>query len=357
MHEIYMKRAIELAKKGGLDVKPNPLVGAVIVNQHDIIIGEGYHQEYGKAHAEVNAFLNAKEDVKGATMYVTLEPCSHEGKTGSCARKIIEKGIKEIYVATLDPNPLVSGKGIEMLKQAGIKVHVGMYKDESDHLNQHFYHYITNKRPYVLLKMALTLDGKYATDSGDSTWITNDMSRNDVHQTRANYQAIMVGIQTILKDNPKLSVRLKDYQGRQPIRIILDSKGIIPIERHVIQDDLDTWIITSSMSEEKKKMIEDYGKRVIYMPLKHDRIDLEVLLNQLYDFGVQNVMVEGGKTIHESFLREKIFDEIQAYIAPTFIGGSKSIENLNITTMKEALKLQDVSFDIFDNNIKITGRK
>jgi diaminohydroxyphosphoribosylaminopyrimidine deaminase/5-amino-6-(5-phosphoribosylamino)uracil reductase len=164
MNEIYMNKALELAKKGGLHVKPNPLVGAIIVKNNEII-GEGYHQQYGQAHAEINAFLNAKEDVTGATMYVTLEPCSHEGKTGSCAKKIIEKGIKEIYIATLDPNPLVSGKGIQMLTDAGIQVHLGLCQDESDHLNKHFYHYITKDRPYVLLKMALTLDGKYATDS------------------------------------------------------------------------------------------------------------------------------------------------------------------------------------------------
>lgn len=356
MHDVYMKKALELAEKGGLNVKPNPLVGAVIVKNNQII-GEGYHQEYGQAHAEINAFLNAKEDVTGATMYVTLEPCSHEGKTGSCAKKIIEKGIKEVYVATLDPNPLVAGKGIQMLKDAGIQVHLGISQEQSDMMNQHFYHYITQNKPFVLLKMALTLDGKYAMDSMDSSWITNEVSRLDVHHTRSIYQAIMVGLNTVEQDDPKLNIRLENYTGKQPIRIILDPKGDVSINRQVIQDELETWIITSFMSEDKRKHLETLGNRVIYIQSKENIIDLEQLLIQLHGLGIQNIMVEGGKTLHESFLREKLFDEIQAYVAPKFIGGTQTLQHLNISTMSEALELKDVSFQIFENNIKITGRK
>lgn len=355
MHDVYMRKALELASKGGLNVKPNPLVGAVIVkNNH--VIGQGYHQTYGEAHAEIQAFNHAIEDVQGATMYVTLEPCSHHGKTGSCAKKIIEKGIKEIYVATLDPNPLVAGKGIQMLKDAGIIVHVGLFQKESDALNQHFYHYITKDKPYVLLKMALTLDGKYATDHYESNWITNEQSRGDVHHIRAQYQAIMVGIHTVIQDNPKLSVRLSGYQGKQPVRIVLDSNGSIPLESQLIQDDLETWVIVNSMSKNKIEFIESRGKRVIVMNQK-GKIDLASMLKILHKEGIQNVMIEGGKTLHESFLRDQLFDEIQAYIAPKFIGGNQGIQNLNITSMKEALTLKDVQFQIFDDNIKITGRK
>ena len=356
MNDVYMNKALELAEKGGLNVKPNPLVGAVIVKNNQII-GEGYHQEYGQAHAEINAFLNAKEDVTGATMYVTLEPCSHEGKTGSCAKKIIEKGIKEVYVATLDPNPLVAGKGIQMLKDAGIQVHLGISQEQSSVMNQHFYHYITQNKPFVLLKMALTLDGKYATDAMDSSWITNEASRLDVHHTRSKYQAIMVGLNTVIQDDPKLNIRLENYIGKQPIRVILDPKGDVPINRQVIQDELETWIITSFMPEEKRNQIEHLGNRVIYIQSKDDVIDLETLLNQLHELGIQNIMVEGGKTLHESFLREKLFDEIQVYVAPKFIGGTQTLQHLNISTMSEALELKDVSFQIFENNIKITGRK
>jgi len=356
MNDVYMNKALELAEKGGLNVKPNPLVGAVIVKNNQII-GEGYHQEYGQAHAEINAFLNAKEDVTGATMYVTLEPCSHEGKTGSCAKKIIEKGIKEVYVATLDPNPLVAGKGIQMLKDAGIQVHLGISQEQSNVMNQHFYHYITQNKPYVLLKMALTLDGKYATDAMDSSWITNEASRLDVHHTRSKYQAIMVGLNTVIQDDPKLNIRLENYTGKQMIRVILDPKGDVPINRQVIQDELETWIITSLMPEKKRNQIEHLGNRVIYIQSKDDVIDLERLLNQLHDFGIQNIIVEGGKTLHESFLRDKLFDEIQAYVAPKFIGGTQTLQHLNISTMSEALELKDVSFQIFENNIKITGRK
>jgi diaminohydroxyphosphoribosylaminopyrimidine deaminase / 5-amino-6-(5-phosphoribosylamino)uracil reductase len=356
MNDVYMNKALELAEKGGLNVKPNPLVGAVIVKNNQII-GEGYHQEYGQAHAEINAFLNAKEDVTGATMYVTLEPCSHEGKTGSCAKKIIEKGIKEVYVATLDPNPLVAGKGIQMLKDAGIQVHLGISQEQSNVMNQHFYHYITQNKPFVLLKMALTLDGKYATDAMDSSWITNEASRLDVHHTRSKYQAIMVGLNTVIQDDPKLNIRLGNYTGKQPIRVILDPKGDVPINSKVIQDELETWIITSLMPEEKRNQIEHLGNRVIYIQSKDDFIDLEKLLNQLHELGIQNIMVEGGKTLHESFLREKFFDEIQVYVAPKFIGGTQTLQHLNISNMSEALELKDVSFQIFENNIKITGRK
>jgi diaminohydroxyphosphoribosylaminopyrimidine deaminase/5-amino-6-(5-phosphoribosylamino)uracil reductase len=356
MNEIYMNKALELAKKGGLHVKPNPLVGAIIVKNNEII-GEGYHQQYGQAHAEIQAFLNAKEDVTGATMYVTLEPCSHEGKTGSCAKKIIEKGIKEIYIATLDPNPLVSGKGVQMLKDAGIQVHLGISKEQSDLMNQHFYHYITQNKPYVLLKMALTLDGKYATDSMDSSWITNDASRLDVHHTRSKYQAIMVGLNTVIQDDPKLNIRLDHYEGKQPIRIILDPKGDVPIDRQVIQDAYETWVMTSFMSEQKRNQIENLGNRVIDVKHKNEVLDLEALLHQLHELGIQNIMVEGGKTLHESFIREKLFDEVQAYIAPKFIGGTQTLQHLNIANMSEALDLKDVSFQQFDNNIKITGRK
>ena len=355
MHDVYMKKALELASKGGINVKPNPLVGAVIVkNGH--VIGEGYHQTYGEAHAEIQAFNHAIEDVQGATMYVTLEPCSHHGKTGSCAKKIIEKGIKEVYVATLDPNPLVSGKGIQMLKDAGIIVHTGLFQKESDAINKHYYHYITKDKPYVLLKMALTLDGKYATDQYDSNWITNIQSREDVHQVRAQYQAIMVGIHTVVQDNPKLNIRLDLYQGKQPIRIVLDSNGSIPIKSQLIQDDLETWIIVNAISDDKKQMIESRGKRIIHLN-QSGKIDLNMMLKMLYKEGIQNVMIEGGKTLHESFLRDQLFDEIQAYIAPKFIGGHQSIQNLNITSMKEALTLKDVQFKIFNDNIKITGRK
>lgn len=356
MNEVYMNKALELAEKGGLNVKPNPLVGAVIVKNNQII-GEGYHQQYGQAHAEIQAFLDAKEDVTGATMYVTLEPCSHEGKTGSCAKKIIEKGIKEVYVATLDPNPLVAGKGIQLLKEAGIQVHLGISQEQSDVMNQHFYHYITQNKPYILLKMALTLDGKYATDSMDSSWITNEASRLDVHHTRSKYQAIMVGLNTVIQDDPKLNIRLENYEGKQPIRIILDPKGDVPIISKVIQDEFETWIITSFMPEEKRNQIENLGNRVIYIKHKNEVIDLEHLLNQLHELGIQNIMVEGGKTLHESFLREKLFDEIQAYVAPKFIGGTQTLQHLNISTINEALELKDVSIQIFENNVKITGRK
>lgn len=351
----FMKRAIELAKKGDLRAKPNPFVGAVITKD-DQIIGEGFHIKSGSEHAEINAFKDAKEDVKDATMYVTLEPCSHQGKTGSCAKAIIEKGIKTVHIASLDPNPLVSGKGVQMLKDAGINVFVGEGKEESDELNTHFYHYITKKRPFVLLKMGLSIDGKYATDTFESKWITNTESRTDAHEVRSTYQAIMVGVNTVIKDNPSLTIRLDKEIKKQPVRIILDTHLRIPLESKLLNDSNETWIVYHEAEDETIKALKAKQVTLIQAPLKDNHIDIEKMLEILAQKGIQDLIVEGGKTLHESFIKEGLFDEVQAYIAPLFIGGNMSLNNLNITQINDAITLGDVSFKPLVNNIKITGR-
>jgi diaminohydroxyphosphoribosylaminopyrimidine deaminase/5-amino-6-(5-phosphoribosylamino)uracil reductase len=353
--EQFMKRAIELAKKGDLRAKPNPRVGALIIKNNNII-GEGYHIKSGSKHAEINAIDSATESVNGATMYVTLEPCSHVGKTGSCAKAIIENGIKTVHIASLDPNPLVSGKGVQMLKDAGIDVFIGEGQKESDELNDHFYHYITKKRPFICLKMGLSMDGKYATDQFESKWITNGESRTDAHEIRATYQAIMVGVNTVIKDNPSLTVRLDQPIQKQPIRIILDTYLNIPLDAKLLHDANETWIIYHEGHQEKIETLKYSKITLIKAPIKEGNIDLSKLLFMLFEKGIQDIIVEGGRSLHESFIREGLFDEVQAYIAPLFIGGSMSLNKLNIKNLNEAITLDNVTFKTLGNNIKITGR-
>lgn len=354
MQRKFMKRALELAKKGSRNVFPNPQVGAVIVKDNEII-GEGYHEHFGGHHAEIQAFSGATKDVKDAQMYVTLEPCSHYGKTPPCVLKIIEKGIKKVFISSVDPNPKVSGKGIQMLKDAGIDVEIGLLKEESDQLNKHFYYFIKHHIPYVTVKMATSLDGKYATASGESKWITSEASRYDVHKERAKYHAILVGIETILSDDPKLNVRLDHDTSKQPLRIILDTYGRIPLHSKVVVDDLKTLIFTSYMSHEKKASLESYGVEVLYCETEDERIDLRDMLKKLAIKNIQSIFVEGGKTIHESFLRQKLTNEVILYLAPKLIGGSKGLEHLSILRMQDVLSLRNVSQHIIENDVKIKG--
>ena len=228
-----MRRAIELAKKGGGYVHPNPLVGCVVVNNGEII-AEGYHEKYGEYHAERNALLRCKSETKGASLYVTLEPCCHYGKTPPCTEIIIEKGIKKVFVGILDPNPLVAGKGVKILQDAGIEVEVGLCEDEIRELNKVFLKYITTKHPYVIMKTAMTLDGKIAAFTGDSRWVTNEESRKLVHELRSEMAAVIVGIGTVLADDPMLNVRLEG-NPHQPIRIVVDSNLRIPVDSQLVK--------------------------------------------------------------------------------------------------------------------------
>ena len=228
-----MRRAIELAKKGGGYVHPNPLVGCVVVKD-DEIIAEGYHEKYGEFHAERNALTRCQSETKGASLYVTLEPCCHYGKTPPCTEIIIEKGIKKVFVGILDPNPLVAGKGVKILQDAGIEVEVGLCADEIHELNKVFLKYITTKRPYVIMKTAMTLDGKIAAFTGDSRWVTNEESRKMVHQLRGEMAGVIVGIGTVLADDPMLNVRL-DGNHHQPVRIVVDSNLRIPIDSQLVK--------------------------------------------------------------------------------------------------------------------------
>ncbi|MCX7923662.1 MAG: bifunctional diaminohydroxyphosphoribosylaminopyrimidine deaminase/5-amino-6-(5-phosphoribosylamino)uracil reductase RibD [Clostridia bacterium] len=357
-HAYYMQRALELAKDGWGRTNPNPLVGAVIVKDGEII-SEGYHAMLGGAHAEVAAFNNAKQDVSGATMYVTLEPCSHYGRTPPCAKAIVELGIKEVVVAMVDPNSKVAGRGIKMLEEAGIKVVTGVMEQQAKKLNEIFIKYITDKKPFVIMKTAMTLDGKIATGGGDSKWISGESSRTHVHLLRDRVAAIMVGIKTVLKDNPSLTTRLDSGGGKDPVRIIVDSKGIIPLDSKVITVDSTAGIIlatTSAIGSEKEKLLMEKGVRIIKADGDDGNVDLGKLMEELYTLEIDSILLEGGGTLNASALDAGIVDKVMFFVAPKIIGGHNAVtpvEGEGRKLMAEAIRLKDMDLYRFGEDVLI----
>lgn len=325
--ESYMKKALKLAQQGQGHVHPNPMVGALIV-KHGRVIGEGFHHMFGGPHAEIHAFMNASEDVKGATMYVTLEPCSHYGKTPPCVDTIIEKGIKEVYIASVDPNPLVAGQGIQKLKEAGITVHVGEEDQAQWELNRVFQTFITHKRPYVTLKTAMTADGKIAHKDGHSQWITNPKSRTSVHQLRSQVRGVLIGRSTALNDNPSLTVRLEDYQGVQPSRIVLDTHATLPPTLTLFQTakEIPTILVVSNqVNKEDTNIFQSLGVDVMFIPEQEGRLDLTTLMPELALKGMDHLLVEAGSELAWSFFKEDLVDEYHLYIGPKVLGGIASL--------------------------------
>lgn len=333
--ENFMRLALELAKKQKGYTHPNPTVGAVVVKEGKVV-GLGYHERAGKPHAEVIAINQAGDKAKGATLYVTLEPCTHYGRTPPCTNLIIEKGIKRVVVATLDPNPVVSGKGVERLKNAGIEVEVGVLEKEAKELNEDFFTYITQRRPYVTLKWAQTLDGKLATLMGDSKWISSFESRKLAHLLRREATAVLVGVNTVIKDDPELTVRYLPTQ-RQPLRVVLDPNLRIPLNSKVLDQSVaKTLVITSKGQSEKVKALKERGVEVLQL----ENISIPNILKALYEREVMHLLVEGGPKTLSSFLKEKIFDRICVFVAPKIMGEGLSFEGLGIKKIEESLKLK-----------------
>lgn len=353
----YMKRALELARLGAGQTSPNPMVGAVIVKDGRNI-GEGYHAFYGGPHAEVNAIENALEDVEGAEIYVTLEPCSHYGKTPPCALKLIEKRFSKVYVAMMDPNPLVAGRGIQMLRKQGIEVEVGLLEAEARALNEVFLKYITLKKPFCVLKAAMTLDGKIATVTGESKWITSEASRAYVHQLRHELRAIMVGIGTVLADDPALTTRLESGSGRDPVRVIVDSRLRIPLEARVlrIKSLSPTIIATTDKADPDKATALQAMENVqlIITPEKDGKVDLDYLMFVLGEQGIDSLLLEGGATLNASALEAGIVDKVMMFIAPKILGGKnaptpvggKGIEALEKAVQLKAMKVVSLGEDL-----------
>lgn len=352
----YMERAIELAQKGEGAVNPNPLVGAVIVKDNRII-GEGYHARYGDLHAERNAFLHLTDDAEGAEMYVTLEPCCHHGKQPPCVEAIVEHKIAKVYVGSDDPNDKVAGKGIEFLRNHGIEVETQVMKEECDELNPVFFHYITTKTPYVVMKYAMTMDGKIATRKGLSKWITGEAARHNVQLTRNKYTGIMVGIGTVIKDNPMLNCRIEG--GRNPVRIVCDSYLNIPLDCNLVSTAKDIRTIVATLMPgkeerrykeyiEKVNALSDKGVEIINVASLNGKIDLQELMVKLGQLDIDGILLEGGGTLNYSALVAGIVKEVQVYIAPKIFGGSEAI------TPVEGLGVEapDLSFKFGLKNVK-----
>ncbi|WLR49642.1 bifunctional diaminohydroxyphosphoribosylaminopyrimidine deaminase/5-amino-6-(5-phosphoribosylamino)uracil reductase RibD [Bacillus tianshenii] len=317
--EQYMQLAIQLAEQTQGQTSPNPVVGAVVVKNHRIV-GMGAHLKAGEAHAEVHALKMAGDEAKGATIYVTLEPCSHYGKTPPCADLVVESGIRRAVIASTDPNPKVAGSGIAKLERAGVEVTTGVQEKQASDLNRKFFHYIQTKTPYVTLKTAVSLDGKTATVSGESKWITGKEAREDVHRYRHQHDGILVGVETVIKDNPSLTTRL-EYGGKSPIRIVLDHALRIPLNAGLIQDKtVPTWVITAAHPpKEKVQKLTQHGVKVL--ELSQEQIEIEDVLVLLGEEGITSLFVEGGATVHGSFLKAGAFQQVVFYIAPKLIGG------------------------------------
>lgn len=354
----YMLRAISLAKKGEGWTNPNPMVGAVIVRDGRII-GEGYHKKYGELHAERNAFASLKESAKGATMYVTMEPCCHYGKTPPCTQAIIEHKIGKVVIGSKDPNPKVSGKGVQILKEAGISVVENFLREECDKLNPMFFHYIKTKTPYVVMKYAMTLDGKIATKTGESKWVTGKEAREEVQHMRHRYMGIMVGIGTVLADDPMLNVRSKDKKS--PVRIICDSKLKIKEDSQIVKTAFNQRTIVayadSQNIQEKLERLHSLGVETLYCPDESNQIDLKKLMIYLGNEGIDSILLEGGGTLNESAVRAGIVKEVQAFIAPKLFGGVNSktpIEGIGVNLPSEAVKLKYTGICQIGEDIKIT---
>jgi diaminohydroxyphosphoribosylaminopyrimidine deaminase/5-amino-6-(5-phosphoribosylamino)uracil reductase len=358
--EKYIKMAIELAGQGRGYTAPNPMVGAVIVKA-GVVVGKGYHEQAGGPHAEINAIADACGRADGATLYVSLEPCNHHGRTPPCTEAIIQSGIRRVVVGMEDPNPDVRGGGIQFLKDHGIDVISGVLRDESERLNEFFVKYVSTKRPFVILKCACTLDGSIATRTGDSKWITNEQSRGFVHELRHAVDAIMVGIGTVDKDNPRLTTRVENKQGCDPIRIILDSRLSISPDAHLLNivSDSDTVIVTGpDVPEEKRRQLTARGVRILSTQLKDGQIDIDILMTRLGEMGITSLLIEGGSRVNASAIRAGIVDKIYLFYAPKILGANDGIPvfaGKGPALMSESLRIKDVTVHRFEDDVMIKG--
>ena len=370
--EKYMRRAIELAKKGSGHVNPNPLVGAVIVRDGEII-GEGYHECYGQLHAERNAIANAKKrgnSLEGSTIYVTLEPCCHYGKTPPCTEAIIEEKIARVVVGSDDPNPLVSGKGFQMLREKRIEVIPHFLKEECDAMNHVFFHYIRTGTPYVAMKYAMTMDGKIACYTGDSKWVTGEESRAHVQTLRNHYKGIMAGIGTVLADDPMLNCRIEG--GRDPIRIIADSHLRIPMDSQLVRTAGQQPLIVACLpdaDEEKAAQLQEKGVEVLRIPgvttaditeEQKEVISLPVLMKELGARKIDGILLEGGGQLNESALQAGIVDRIYCYIAPKIFGGAQAktpVEGQGLTRAADAWQFNRIGMQEFGQDILLEYEK
>lgn len=356
--EDFMREALFLAKNAMGRTSPNPLVGAVIVREGRVV-GAGWHRKAGTPHAEVHALAMAGDLAHGATAYVTLEPCSHHGRTGPCAEALVKAGVKRVVTAMLDPNPLVAGKGKAMLEAAGVEVTVGVLAEEARRLNEAYLKWVTQKLPFVTLKTAMTLDGKIATAAGKSQWITGEAARRRVHEMRDVADAIVVGIGTVLADDPSLTTRLADGTGRNPVRVIVDSRARTPLAAKVVQDGAAKTLVavTRTASEERCAALRAAGVEVVRAG-EGERVDLAALMRLLAAREFTSVFVEGGGTLNFSLLAAGLVDKVHAFIAPKIVGGKEAltpVEGAGVAELSDAVEFTGLVTEQVGADVLITG--
>lgn len=356
--EDYMREALRIARYAEGRTSPNPLVGAVIVRDGRII-AEGWHRKAGTPHAEIHALRMAGDLARGATLYVTLEPCSHYGRTGPCAKAVAEAGIARVVVAMQDPNPKVAGRGMEMLRAAGVEVCCGVLAAEAVCLNEVFLHWITTGLPFVALKTAMTLDGKIATHTGDSQWITGEASRLRVHELRDRYDAILVGIGTVLHDDPSLTTRLPDRQGKHPLRIVLDSMARTPRTAKLLTDGaaLTLIAVTARAPQERVAALRQAGAEVLVCG-EGPRVDARALLKALGEREMSSVFVEGGGRVNASLLAAGFVDKVYAFVAPKLVGGRDAltpVEGTGAERLSDAVTLTGLVAETVGEDVLLTG--
>jgi len=353
----WMRKALRLAEKGRGRTSPNPMVGAILVKDSKVV-GEGYHAKAGEAHAEIVALQQAASGALAATLYLNLEPCAHFGKTPPCAPRVVEEGVKRVVIGMEDPNPLVKGKGIEILRKAGLDVDVGILEKECRRLNEAFCKYILQKTPFVILKVAATLDGKIATRNGDSKWISGEASRRLVHRLRNQVDGILVGVGTVLRDNPFLTTRIKG--GRDPYRIVLDSRLRIPEGAKVIGTSPSKAIIatTELAPREKIEELEKRGVQILIVDTKEGRVDLKSCLSKLGEMGITSLLVEGGSHVNGSFLDEGLIDKLILFLSPKVIGDQQApgiFAGRGVSTLQEAVALREIKVKKVGEDILLEG--
>ncbi len=356
--EEYMQRALELAQLAEGDTSPNPMVGCVIVDDEGNIVGEGYHHKAGEPHAEVNALTQAKNLAQGATAYVTLEPCAHYGRTGPCCVALARAGIKKVVVACTDPNPKVAGQGLAYLRLQGIEVVTGVCEKEALRLNERFFTWITKQRPFITLKYAMTLDGKIATATGDSKWITGEEARTMAHRLRRQHDAVLVGIGTVLADDPELTTRL--VRGKNPVRVVLDSNLRISLMAAVLNPAAETLIFTGEDADVVKgeALSALPNVEVVRLPLTDGKLPITQVVQKLAERGITSLLVEGGSSVHGAFFDAGLADRVCAFIAPKLIGGAQALTPIGgagTDLVETGWQLEEVEVKQLGSDIMLSG--
>ena len=360
MAEDFMALALRLAARARGRTSPNPMVGAVVVKDGRVV-GQGFHPKAGEPHAEVFALREAGERARGAILYVTLEPCSHYGRTPPCVDAIIKAGIAEVHMAMIDPNPRVAGRGKQILEAAGIRVVVGEREAEARRLNETYIHWITTRRPFVIAKFAMSLDGKIATSTGDARWITGPQARRRVHEVRNEVDAILVGVNTVITDDPRLTTRLDRADVRHPLRVILDSRGRIPLTARVLDPTLPGKTVvatTAAMPKGTQRALMERGVEVWVLPEQGGKVDIGALLERLGAQEITSLLVEGGSAVLGSFFAGGWVNKVMAFIAPVIIGGEKApgpVGGAGVAYLADAWRLREVLVERVGDDVLITG--